>query len=152
MLLDKQQVTSFLPHRDPFLFIDSVELIEGRAEESLKDLEGKKVICHYYVDPEHVIFDGHFPNNPVLPGVIQVEMMGQASCFGVYYHIENKGLKVKLMGVNDAKFRKPVLPGTKLRVEAVCSKNRGTVLNYNCQVYEGDQIISEATILASVNV
>ena len=151
MLLNKEQVIDFLPQRDPFLFIDSVELIEGEGSKELRDIKGKRVICHFQAPSDHIIFQGHFPGNPILPGVIQIEMMGQASCFGVYYLFGGKRLDVRLMGVDKAKFRQPILPGMKMKVECTCLKVRSSFLSFECEITSDHQLISQAVILAAVN-
>ena len=88
MLLDKTQVMKFLPHRDPFLFIDSVK--DVTLPENLRgekgpftpaQLVGGKAICNFKVDNTVKVLEGHFPGNPILPGVVQVEMMAQAATF-----------------------------------------------------------------------
>ena len=87
MLMDKKQVVEFLPHRDPFLFIDSVSEVDTSGCESqtefkeAKDLVGAKVTAQFEIKDELEILKGHFPGNPILPGVVQVEMMAQASAF-----------------------------------------------------------------------
>jgi 3-hydroxyacyl-[acyl-carrier-protein] dehydratase len=78
MLFNKQEVLDFLPHRKPFLFVDTVEsvtvdpkVLESEKVES-KDLVGSKVVAHFHVGEDLEILKGHFPGNPILPGVIQV--------------------------------------------------------------------------------
>jgi len=88
MKLNYKDVITLLPHRDPFLFIDSVESISAPKEEiipgagiDLKKTIGMEIIAHYRTKADHPIFAGHFPGNPILPGVVQVEMMAQATSF-----------------------------------------------------------------------
>ena len=161
MLFNREQVMAFLPHRDPFLFIDSVEsidcgereMIEGEVPISGKDLEGMWVNATFFTRPDLSIFAGHFPGNPILPGVVQVEMMGQAACFLVTKLFSNPSkinLQVALMGVSNAKFRKPITPNMHLKIRAKCVKARGTIMSYDCQIYHQDELMSEASILATV--
>ena len=117
MLLNNEQVKKILPHRDPFLFIDSVESISlpdrvlavGETVD-VKELVGSEIVAHYKTKADHPIFAGHFPGNPVLPGVVQVEMLAQAVSFVVFLvHKDPFQLKmdVALLGISEAKFRKP---------------------------------------------
>ncbi len=161
MLYNKEQVMAFLPHRDPFLFVDSIDSIEGVDKElipgevviSLKEIEGIKVVGNFHVKKDLAIFDGHFPGNPVLPGVIQIEMMAQVACFSVtklYADPFSITLNVALMGVSSSKFRKPVLPGMDVEIHAVCTKSRGMIMSYDCQLYNNGNLMSEVSVLASV--
>ncbi|MBG08840.1 MAG: hypothetical protein CME68_08790 [Halobacteriovoraceae bacterium] len=160
MLFNNDEVKSFLPHRDPFLFVDSVEEVtlppevdENKPNLALKDCIGATVTASFYTKKDLDIFSGHFPENPVLPGVIQIEMMAQASCFmssKVYKEPENYRLEVALMGASHCKFRKPVLPDMDLTIKAKLVKVRGPVISYEGEIYHGENLMSEASLLASV--
>jgi 3-hydroxyacyl-[acyl-carrier-protein] dehydratase len=116
MLIDLESVKEFLPHREPFLFVDEVKgitLREGISTENLtvKDIVGAQIEASFYTREDHPIFAGHFPGNPILPGVVQIEMMAQASSFALMKAFPNwRDLKmeVMLLGVTSAKFRKPI--------------------------------------------
>ena len=158
MLIDLNSVKEFLPHRDPFLFVDEVsniELKEGVSEENMtvKDVVGSKVKASFFTREDHPIFVGHFPGNPILPGVVQVEMMAQASSFALMKAFPNwRDLKmeVMLLGVTAAKFRKPVFPNMKLEIETSCTKIRGVFMTNECVIKCGGEAMSEASVLASV--
>ena len=160
MNLNTEQVMKILPHRDPFLFIDSVEsitisgrtLADGETVES-KDLAGAQVVAHYRTKKDHAIFKGHFPDYPILPGVVQVEMMAQATSFIVFLIHKNPNemkMDVALLAVSEAKFRKPVLPEMDLKVVINILKIRGTIITSECKLYHNDQLMSEATVMASL--
>lgn len=160
MLLSSEQVKQILPHRDPFLFIDSVESVTIPGKEiapgqvfDVKDLNDSEVIAHYRTRKDHAIFQGHFPDYPILPGVVQVEMMAQATSFIVLLAHKNPiGMKmdVALLGINEARFRKPVLPEMDLKIVSRTLKIRGPMITSECKLYHNDQLMSEATVLASL--
>lgn len=162
MLLDKNQIKAFIPHRDPFLFVDSIEsitypnnlVIDPNKRPTSKEVIGGKIIGWFEIKPEMVILAGHFPGNPILPGVVQIEIMAQVSCFGIYYLFADPtiaNLEVALLGVSDTKFRKPVKPGMNLRIETEITKARGSIWSYDGKIYHEDQLMSEASFFASVN-
>jgi 3-hydroxyacyl-[acyl-carrier-protein] dehydratase len=160
MLLDTNKVKQILPHRDPFLFIDSVESVSvpNRALApgeiiDIKEAGDSEVIAHFYTREDHPIFKGHFPDYPILPGVVQVEMMAQATSFIVLLvHKDPMNMKmdVALLGINEARFRKPVLPGMQLKIVSRTIKIRGPMITSECKLYHNDQLMSEATVLASL--
>lgn len=160
MFLNTDQVMQILPHRDPFLFIDSVEsvTIPGRALApgelvEPKDLQDAEVVAHYRTKKEHAIFKGHFPDYPILPGVVQVEMMAQSTSFIVFLlHQNPMNLKmdVALLAITEAKFRRPVLPEMDLKIVSRVLKTRGPMITSECKLYHNDQLMSEATVMASL--
>lgn len=159
MLIDKENVMRFLPHRDPFLFVDGVEKIIHTKELasgeilSAKDVVGSKIVAHYKTRKDHPIFAGHFPGNPILPGVVQVEMMAQCSSFVLFNCVDldtEINMDVALVSVSSAKFRRPVLPEMDLVIETECTKSRGPMLENSCKVFHNGELMSEAIVMASV--
>jgi 3-hydroxyacyl-[acyl-carrier-protein] dehydratase len=160
MLLDNEKVKKILPHRDPFLFIDSVESVtvpgfNGFPDRVLdiKEIQEASVIAHYRTRKEHAIFKGHFPDYPILPGVVQVEMMAQATSFIVLLvHEDPTKMKmdVALLGVNEARFRKPIFPEMDLKLITKTLKVRGPIITSSAQIYYDDQLMSECTVLATL--
>lgn len=160
MVLNKEQVMQFLPHRDPFLFIDTVETVlypdrdlkEGEVI-TAKETVNSEVLAHYRTRADHPIFAGHFPGNPILPGVVQVEMMAQGAAFGLLRTMEDpakSNMEVALISVSNAKFRKPIGPEMDLVIKTKCVNCRGPFATHECQLYNGDTLMSEATVMASV--
>ena len=133
-------------------------LIPGKILEkgefvTLKDIVDAEVVAHYRTKKDHAIFKGHFPDYPILPGVVQVEMMAQATSFIVLLLHENPfamKMDVALLGITEAKFRKPVLPEMDLKLVTKTLKVRGPMLTSECKLYHNDQLMSEATVMASL--
>ena len=160
MILNTEQVKKILPHRDPFLFIDSVESINIPDQEivagktyDVKELQNFEVVAHYKTKKEHNIFAGHFPDYPILPGVVQVEMMAQATSFIVLLlNADPFSMKmdVALLGINEARFRKPIFPGMDLKIVTKTLKIRVPMITSECKIYHNDILMSEATVLASL--
>jgi 3-hydroxyacyl-[acyl-carrier-protein] dehydratase len=163
MLYDKQQVMRFLPHRDPFLFIDGVkEVVPNEAIKGKKgpfkpsEIIGSKSICTFRVDDSVKVLEGHFPGFPILPGVVQVEMMAQAASFLTVYclekPIEQTKLDVQLLGVESAKFRKPILPPMDLEIHSTITKVRGPIQMYDCEIFHNGELMSQTTVMASLKI
>tara|TARA_Y100000768_G_C23881145_1_gene635307 strand:+ start:323 stop:757 length:435 start_codon:yes stop_codon:yes gene_type:complete len=101
MILEQKEIHDLIPHRDPFLFVDRCEI---------KKI-GEHGISYKKFNLNEYFFKGHFPNNPIVPGVIIVEAMAQTAGIVVSYKLKDyKDKSVLFMSVNKAKFRKPILP------------------------------------------
>lgn len=116
-LMNKEQIMEVIPHRDPFLLIDTIEEME----------EGKRIVATKYMKPDEFWFKGHFPDYPVVPGVLMLEMMAQAGAVAMLSLPENKGKIGFFGGVKEAKFRRQVVPGDTLRIEVEIIKVKGPV-------------------------
>ena len=108
MKLNIEEINKLIPHRHPFLFIDTCEII----------VPGEHGISEKLFSKDEYFFEGHFPQNPIVPGVIIVEAMAQTAGIVVSYKLrEFKEKSVLFMSVNKAKFRKPILPNDKVSFE-----------------------------------
>ena len=116
-LMTQDQIKEIIPHRDPFLLIDTIEEMEP----------GKRVVATKLMKPDEFWFKGHFPDYPVVPGVLMLEMMAQAGATAMLALPENKGKIGFFGGVREAKFRRQVVPGDLLRIEVEIIKVKGPV-------------------------
>ena len=110
--MNKQEIKQILPHREPMLLVDEVEMIDNKA------------IGKCYIKGDEWFLQGHFPNNPVVPGVILCEMLGQSACI-LLSNGETAGLTPFFTGLDKVKFRNPVKPGDTLVTECEIIKTRG---------------------------
>lgn len=106
--LGKKEIENIIPHRDPFLLIDEVLEIEP----------GKRIKAIKHVRGDEYFFKGHFPSNPIMPGVLMIEALAQAGAVAVLALSENKGKIALFAGIDKARFKKIVRPGDDLLIEA----------------------------------
>ena len=117
MVLNTKQIMEIIPHRQPFLLIDTIEELEPG-----KRAVGKK--CVSYNEP---YFSGHFPDEPVMPGVLIVEAMAQAGAVAMLSQPQMKGKTAYFAGIQSAKFKHKVVPGSILELEVEIVKVKGPV-------------------------
>lgn len=115
--MNQEQIKEIIPHRDPFLLLD--EIVEMEV--------GKKIVARKYIKAEDFWFKGHFPEKPVVPGVLLVEMLAQAGAVAMLSMEEHKGKIGFLGGVDNAKFRRMVVPGDVVTLEVEIIKVKGPV-------------------------
>jgi 3-hydroxyacyl-[acyl-carrier-protein] dehydratase len=140
--LDIRRVMAALPHRYPMLLVDRVEEL----------VPHKSIVCIKAVTINEPFFQGHFPTRPIMPGVLLVEAMAQAS--GVLA-VESLGLAgsgklVYFMAIDGAKFRKPVEPGVLLRIEVDLVQDRGKVCKFAGRVLIDGQLAAQASFTAMI--
>lgn len=113
--LEAQALQKILPHRYPFLLVDRVEKMILGA----KSPAGDKIIGYKAVAQNEPYFQGHFPGNPVMPGVLILEAFAQTASVGIFYHVKKPShlFNTYFAGIDEAKFRHPVFPGSLLRLE-----------------------------------
>jgi 3-hydroxyacyl-[acyl-carrier-protein] dehydratase len=140
MALDAVHIQKVLPHRYPFLFIDRVVEVSGEA------IHAQKLVS--VGDP---ILQGHFPGNPILPGVVQVEAMAQAAILlaNAVGHFDPETQLCFFMGIQEAKFRAPVVPGDLLDIK-VRAERLGRIGKFVGEIRCGDQVTSSAKFTAIV--
>ena len=143
MKLDKSQIASLLPHREPMLLID--ELID------IKKLHSATAIM--YVKKDKFYVDGHFPGQPVLPGVLIVEAFGQAAAALTAHGIDKQTYENKLvylMSVEKARFRNPVIPDCKLELNIEAIRSHGRVWKYKGDAFVDGKKMADAQWSATI--
>lgn len=115
--MNREQIKEILPHRDPFLLVD--EVIEMEPGKSIKAVK--------YVDESEYYFEGHFPQEKVMPGVLIIEALAQAGGVNILSMPEYKGKLAYLGGIKNAKFRQKVVPGDRLDLEVTLDRIRKNV-------------------------
>jgi len=138
-----EEIMNMLPHRYPFLLVDRLEV----------EIPGEKGVGLKNVTMNEEFFQGHFPNNPVMPGVLQIEAMAQTAGALVLANMERKEGKqpgVFFMSIDGVKFRKPVKPGDQLRMHVEKIKARRNVFVFRGESKVDGQVVSEAEFTAMI--
>lgn len=135
-MLTSKEIMEIIPHRSPFLLIDRIlELVPGvRAI-------GRK--CVTYNEP---FFAGHFPYEPVMPGVLVIEALAQVGSVILLSMDEHKGKNAYFGGINKARFRNKVLPGDVLTLEVELIKSKGSVGIASAKAYDNEKVFADAEI------
>ena len=116
-MLNKEQIKEIIPQRDPFLMIDEVEEI----------VLGESAVAYKNVSADEWYFQGHFPGNPIMPGVLIVESLAQTGAVAILAMEENKGKNALFGGIDKMKFKKMVVPGDRLKLEVKIIKRKGPI-------------------------
>jgi len=132
-MMDIKEIMSILPHRPPFLLIDRIEELIG----------GEKVIAIKNVTMNEPFFQGHFPGEPVMPGVLIIEAMAQAGAVAILSMEEYQGKTAYFGGIDKAKFRRKVVPGDTLRLEVEIVKLKKNAGIGKGIAYVGDKKAAE---------
>ena len=138
--LDHSLIIRMIPHRYPFLMVDKViDLVAGESAIGIKNVT---------VNEPH--FQGHFPDHPVMPGVAIVESMAQSAALLVNYteDLIDKPIGIYLLGVDEARFRRMVVPGDVLELRMTVLRRRGKVWRFQGKAYVGENLAAEAVITA----
>ena len=141
--LNKAEIELLLPHRDPMLLISSLT--------NIKKLTSATGIV--FVKKNSFFVQGHFPDNPVMPGVLIVEAFGQTAAALTAYGIDRSTYENKLvflMGIEKARFRNPVIPDCELLLNVEAIRSHGRVWKYKGQAFVGDKLMADAIWSASI--
>ncbi len=140
--IDIQRIMQMIPHRHPFLLIDRVvDVVVGESAVGIKN-----------VSINESYFQGHFPQHPVMPGVLMIEAMAQTAAVLVVQTLgpDSEGKLVYFMSVDSARFRHPVFPGDQLQVKVVRKQNRGSVWKFDGSAVVAGKVMAEATFAAMI--
>ena len=140
MELDIGQIMEILPHRQPFLLIDAVEELEP----------GKRAVARKCVSYNEPYFGGHFPGEPVMPGVLIVEALAQTGAVAILGKDENRGKTAYFASINSAKFKRKVVPGDILTLETEIIKVKGPIGVGKATAKVGDEIACIAELTFAV--
>ncbi len=116
-MLNKEEIKNIIPQREPFLMIDEVE----------EYIPGESCTAYKYVNEEEWYFKGHFPGNPIMPGVLIAESLAQAGAVAILSVEANKGRNALFGGIDKMKFKRMVKPGDKLKLEVKIIKQKGPI-------------------------
>ncbi|MDA1476729.1 3-hydroxyacyl-ACP dehydratase FabZ [Bacillus changyiensis] len=131
-----QQIKEIIPHRDPFLLVDRILEVE----------EGKRAVGIKNVSANEQFFDGHFPDYPVMPGVLIVEALAQVSAVVMLMKGENRGKIGLFAGIDRCRFKKQVHPGDQLRLEVDITRVRGSIAKAHAVATVDGEMACEAEV------
>jgi len=137
------EILKILPHRYPFLLVDRVVEVEG----------DRRLVAIKNVSINEPFFEGHFPGAPVMPGVLTIEAMAQAGAIMGLLHSKPEDVKnalVYFMGIDEARFRRPIVPGDQLKIVVTVLRRKAVVWKMRGEVWVGEELAAEATLLSSI--
>jgi 3-hydroxyacyl-[acyl-carrier-protein] dehydratase len=141
MIMDVRQIEKLLPHRPPFLLVDRVVELEA----------DKRIVAVKCVTMNEPFFVGHFPGQPVMPGVLIIEALAQTAALLALSSMtpeQRAGKVTYFMGIDGARFRKPVVPGDRLELHVEILRSKGGVLKVKAEAKVEGQVVAEAELMA----
>lgn len=136
-VMEVTEIMEVLPHRYPFQMVDRIIEL---------DMEAGRVVGIKNLTNNELYFQGHFPGNPVMPGVLQMEAMAQVAGVMLNSREGNQGKTAYFMSMNKVKFRKMVIPGDQLRIEVETVRMRSRMATVQGKAYVGDDLVSEGEL------
>jgi 3-hydroxyacyl-[acyl-carrier-protein] dehydratase len=143
MSMEIKEILKYLPHRYPFLLVDRVVSCEP----------GKKIVAVKNVAISEPFFQGHFPENPVMPGVMILEALAQAAAilsFKTFNHVSTENLLYYFVGIDRARFKKPVVPGDVLALEVTMLRQVRGIGKFGARALVGETVVAEAELLCTL--
>jgi 3-hydroxyacyl-[acyl-carrier-protein] dehydratase len=136
VMIGTEEIQKVLPHRYPFLLVDRIIEVE----------HGKRIVGIKNVSCNEPFFQGHFPGNPVMPGVLIIEAMAQVGAYAALNYPEVGDKIAYLAAVDRARFRHPVVPGDTLRIEVELIRMRGSLGKLGCSAYVEGKLVADAEL------
>jgi 3-hydroxyacyl-[acyl-carrier-protein] dehydratase len=136
-MLDIKEIKKIIPHRYPFLFIDKIIEVEA----------GVRAVGFKNVTADEAFFAGHFPQYPVMPGVLIVEALAQVGAVALLSCEKNKGKMVFFAGIDKFRFRKEVLPGDQLKLAVEITHSKGHIGKGRAQAFVAEEIAAEGELI-----
>ncbi|MCS7281646.1 MAG: 3-hydroxyacyl-ACP dehydratase FabZ [Desulfobacterota bacterium] len=136
--MDIKEIIELLPHRYPFLLVDRIEELEP----------GKRAVGIKNVTYNEPFFKGHFPEAPIMPGVLIIEAMAQTGGVLAFKTLPKRKGSVFFLGIDNARFRKPVVPGDQLRMVVEVVKHKMDIWVFEGKAYVDGEVVAEAKIMA----
>ena len=140
MVMDIKDIMNTIPHRSPFLLVDRIEEME----------EGKRIVGKKCVTYNEPFFAGHFPDQPVMPGVLIIEAMAQVGAVSLLSDDKYKGKTPLFGGIKNAKFRRKVVPGDVLRMEVEMTRVRGSLGIGEGKAYVDGELCAQAELVFAI--
>ena len=138
--MDSQRIQEIIPHRDPFLLVDRVTEL---------DPEEISIVAQKNITKDEPFLEGHFPGNPIMPGVLIIEALAQTGLICLFeLKLIDPGAEFFFTGIEQVKFRRPVVPGDSLQLHVKLLKNKRTLWKFEGRAFAGGQIAAEGLFTA----